>query len=211
MMDFGEMAVEGVMYGGPVWALVAMVWCWRSRVLRRVLPGHCVHCSYDLTGLEAGKPCPECGLAIRGKDGTRRYVSPGRAYGWVALTMVGCGVLATLIAVIPALVRDMFEWSMTFLYFVVFAALAVVFAVLCRRVDGLALWKIGRMATALTTAYLIVHLGWIAFDPPGGFLWDLTYWIVAAIAVGVAGHALLLGVAWEWTRRRAEKRAGGGG
>jgi hypothetical protein len=52
----------------PLWMpLVAMsaltLWLWRrdARHARRVLTGRCEHCRYDLAGLNADAPCPECG------------------------------------------------------------------------------------------------------------------------------------------------------
>jgi hypothetical protein len=51
----------------PLW-LPAAVLCWPGyralRRLRRVLPGHCPICRYDLQGNESGR-CPECGTAVR--------------------------------------------------------------------------------------------------------------------------------------------------
>jgi hypothetical protein len=43
----------------PLWAplLVLGYLAWRTRP-RRILPGHCHHCGYDLGGIN---PCPECG------------------------------------------------------------------------------------------------------------------------------------------------------
>lgn len=44
-----------------LWALMigtgAVVW-WRHRPIP---PGHCLWCRYDLRGISAGSPCPECG------------------------------------------------------------------------------------------------------------------------------------------------------
>ena len=47
----------------PVWMLLLVVagptvWLWRTE--RRVRPGHCPNCGYDLRGLNGGV-CPECG------------------------------------------------------------------------------------------------------------------------------------------------------
>jgi glycerol uptake facilitator-like aquaporin len=43
----------------PLWAplLVLGYLAWRTRP-RRIPPGHCHHCGYDLSGIN---PCPECG------------------------------------------------------------------------------------------------------------------------------------------------------
>jgi len=51
----------------PLWGLFLVValptvflW-WRDR--RRIPPGHCRNCGYDLTGNVSGV-CPECGMAL---------------------------------------------------------------------------------------------------------------------------------------------------
>jgi hypothetical protein len=51
----------------PLWAplliaaLPTAVLCWRDR--RRIPPGHCPTCGYNLTGNVSGR-CPECGQAV---------------------------------------------------------------------------------------------------------------------------------------------------
>ncbi len=43
---------------------VSLAWCgglWFVRLRRYPFDGECPHCHYDLTGLPAGQPCPECG------------------------------------------------------------------------------------------------------------------------------------------------------
>ncbi|MGH7131888.1 MAG: hypothetical protein ACREJO_08095 [Phycisphaerales bacterium] len=37
-----------------------LVWSGR-RARGRAMTGHCLKCDYDLAGLAAGAPCPECG------------------------------------------------------------------------------------------------------------------------------------------------------
>lgn len=67
---YGELEYSG--FGTPVstmffplwvpWGAVASGWAvlaWRD--LRRVPPGHCRGCGYDLSGLASGAACPECG------------------------------------------------------------------------------------------------------------------------------------------------------
>lgn len=44
----------------PVYPLGLAVVLWAIR-FRRVPPGHCKRCRYDLRGLPAGTACPECG------------------------------------------------------------------------------------------------------------------------------------------------------
>ncbi|HVP12160.1 MAG TPA: hypothetical protein VMV94_13365 [Phycisphaerae bacterium] len=45
----------------PLLVATALLW-WLDR--RRIPPGHCRRCGYDLTGNTSGR-CPECGLACR--------------------------------------------------------------------------------------------------------------------------------------------------
>ena len=50
----------------PLWLpflLIAAPTAWTWHVSRRVPPGHCPKCRYDLTGI-ATATCPECGTAI---------------------------------------------------------------------------------------------------------------------------------------------------
>jgi hypothetical protein len=56
-------AVDDGAFGIPLWMplaamLIPGVWLAHKHRHRR---GFCSHCGYDLAGLEAGKPCPECG------------------------------------------------------------------------------------------------------------------------------------------------------
>lgn len=50
----------------PLWSLLlffgAATWLLRSK---RIAPGHCTRCGYDLTGNVSGR-CPECGSAVSG-------------------------------------------------------------------------------------------------------------------------------------------------
>lgn len=74
--DLGQWGLEspncGKTSGGsfimvPLWFVITFVAIptaflfYRDR--RRILPGHCQKCAYDLTGNESGV-CPECGTAI---------------------------------------------------------------------------------------------------------------------------------------------------
>ncbi len=63
----GEIPLRG---GGlPLWmplafvAIPTAVLFWHDR--RRIPPGHCEKCGYDLTGNVSGR-CPECGVAVMG-------------------------------------------------------------------------------------------------------------------------------------------------
>lgn len=54
-----ERSPRAVYVSVPLWAPLLVLGClaWRTRP-RRILPGHCHHCGYDLRGMT---PCPECG------------------------------------------------------------------------------------------------------------------------------------------------------
>ncbi|MCA9250596.1 MAG: hypothetical protein R3E58_17030 [Phycisphaerae bacterium] len=62
--------VTGQMFWQAGMALMAidivMILLWPQRP-DWTLPGHCVHCGYDLTGIEGGR-CPECGKEILWKS-----------------------------------------------------------------------------------------------------------------------------------------------
>ncbi|MFH1419849.1 MAG: hypothetical protein ABII12_16365 [Planctomycetota bacterium] len=67
----GAPAVQSY-YWLPLWPVFVIIaiptafLCWRDR--RRIPPGHCEKCGYDLTGNESGK-CPECGTAAPPTEG----------------------------------------------------------------------------------------------------------------------------------------------
>jgi len=65
----------------PLWlplvvatVLTATLW-WRDR--RRIPPGHCQKCGYNLTGNVSGV-CPECGTAVAETRGRGDAVTRGR-------------------------------------------------------------------------------------------------------------------------------------
>jgi len=56
----------------PFWLLLTFsmllgVYLWHREAKSRVIPGHCYHCGYDLTGNVSGA-CSECNTAIVGFD-----------------------------------------------------------------------------------------------------------------------------------------------
>ncbi len=74
---------SGVMqesYGFPIWILASSaafvwlcVWLWPRR---RVRPGHCRRCGYDLHLNESGQ-CPECGMRVERSEGKEKPVETG--------------------------------------------------------------------------------------------------------------------------------------
>jgi hypothetical protein len=51
----------------PIWMIVVSLTLLArllSHLARRIPPGHCEHCGYNLTGNVSGR-CPECGTAIK--------------------------------------------------------------------------------------------------------------------------------------------------
>ncbi len=80
----GNLMVCGIYYVVvvPLWlptvilaAYAALnVWRWRCR---RVRPGHCASCGYDLTGNISGR-CPECGVTVTVAAGALRTLSASR-------------------------------------------------------------------------------------------------------------------------------------
>lgn len=54
---------------------------------------------------------------------------------------------------------------------------------------------------------MLGHIAWYIFDAPTGVLWGLAVAIVVFLALGIAGHALLLGVAIEWWRAKKSHAA----
>ena len=57
----------GVVFGSVFWgAVVAIPICtyWQIRRWRRMRSGRCSRCGYDMRGLVAHSPCPECGTPI---------------------------------------------------------------------------------------------------------------------------------------------------
>lgn len=203
MANLEDTLTLGLVYSSPASALAAMVWAWRSRVLRRVLPGHCANCSYDLTGIALDKPCPECGVASAMRASEAGYLRAGPAYRRAAVALFGAGLFATLVGVVPGWIRHEWESAQCWIYFVPFVALAILLAVLAKRVDGASLVRMANAATLVTALYMVSHLAWLAFSPPTGWMWVLMYYLVVFIALGVAGHAFLLGVWWAWRTRSA--------
>lgn len=205
MPSIEEIIVFGLVYSSPASALAAIVWARRSRVFRRVLPGHCANCSYDLAGLAAEKPCPECGvLGVRQAE--RSGVGARRALPWCLWMFFVTGALPTSVASIMEVVRDRWFSELLWWFFLPSAGLAIVFALVFRGIDARRAIAIGVWAAVPTLLYMLGHIAWYMFDVPTGLLWGLAYAIVVFFALGVVGHALLLGVAIEWWCGRRASR-----
>lgn len=205
MANLEETLILGFVYASPASALAAIIWVWRSRVFRRVVPGHCATCSYDLTGIAKNAPCPECGV-VPATHAASVGLSTTRALPRCAWMFFFTGALPTLLASIAELVRDRWFPELLWWFFLPSAGLAIVFAIFFRLIDPKRAIAIGAWASVPTLLYMLAHLAWYMFDVPTGILWGLAYAIVVFFALGIAGHALLLGVAIEWWR--ATKRRG---
>ena len=62
----GRVSSIGVPLGIPLLVCVFTIILLMRLDRRRILPGHCQNCGYDLTGNVSGR-CPECGTAIEGE------------------------------------------------------------------------------------------------------------------------------------------------
>lgn len=204
MVQVSEATFFGIVYSAPASAALALLWCWRSRVLRRVLPGCCPNCSYSLAGLRDDQCCPECGITPDATLTDAEVVRPGRTYVRSVVLLAITGVVAATLASVQELARGRWWTDLAWMHAVPFAGIAAALAIVVRRLDGRAATAIAAWAGAITLLYLAGHLTCFVFDPPRGILWQIDYVIVALVGLGVAGHALLLGVAI--VSRRATRR-----
>jgi hypothetical protein len=203
LWDYFALAIVMILWIGGFTSLFASEFALRRRV---EIPTHCVRCSYNLDGLPASSPCPECGTLQSTARREMRRTTPRRWF-LSALCAYPSGILmAVTTCVLADVSASSIVMTMGFSYIAIFAIVPYFFV----HCGALAVGRyqsdrvVCILATSASGSALIVHV----FLALAVYVWDPDPFAILAtmfskLAVFPAcGYGMLI-AAHALARRRA--------